>query len=337
MVDEAGRPARMADVARLAGVSVVTVSRVVNGYPHVKPELRERVQQAMAQLRYRPNTVARALVTNRTMHLGVVTYALSVTSPSMALLGVSEEARSFGYSTNLVSLDDVSIASLRTALTHLQNDAVDGVVLLAPMVDAPRALAGLDLPMPVVSFEQGATGADRAVALDEVDAARAATRHLLDLGHETVHLIRGPDGWMATEAREAGWRRELGLAGRPAPEPEPSPDWSVASGYRAGAELARRPGVTAVLISNDAMCLGAYKAFAEAGLRVPDDISVVGFDDVPEAPYYAPPLTTVHLDFAAAGRTALRRLLRILGVDAPGPEAPPRPELVVRSSTASPR
>jgi len=326
----------MADVARLAGVSVQTVSRVVNGYPHVRAPVRQRVNEAIAQLRYRPNTVARALATSRSMHLGVITYALSVTSPSRALFGVSEEARSFGYSTDLVTLDDVSTGSLRAALAILAEDAVDGVVLLAPMVGAARALGGLELPMPVVSFEQGGSGAHHAVALDEVYAAQLATRYLLELGHRTVHLVRGPDAWMATEARETGWRRELALAGRPAPEPVRCADWGVASGYRAGLELAGRGDVTAALVSNDAMSLGVYKALAESGLRVPDDVSVVGFDDVPEAAYYMPPLTTVRLDFVAAGRSALRRLLQVLGVDVPGAVGPPLPELVVRESAGPP-
>jgi DNA-binding LacI/PurR family transcriptional regulator len=132
----------MADVARLAGVSVPTVSRVVNGYTHVTPHVRERVEAAMAQLRYRPNAAARALVTNRSRHIGVITYAMSVTSPSLALFGVSEEARTYGYSTNLVTLDDVRAPSIREAFAHLARDAVDGVVMLAPMVEAAVALEG---------------------------------------------------------------------------------------------------------------------------------------------------------------------------------------------------
>ena len=147
----------MADVARLAGVSVPTVSRVVNGYTHVTPQVRERVEAAMAQLRYRPNAAARALVTNRSRHIGVITYAMSVTSPSLALFGVSEEARTYGYSTNLVTLDDVRAPSIRDALAHLARDAVDGVVMLAPMVGAAVALEGLELPMPVVSFADDPT------------------------------------------------------------------------------------------------------------------------------------------------------------------------------------
>ncbi|GAB2473878.1 LacI family DNA-binding transcriptional regulator [Promicromonospora xylanilytica] len=326
----------MADVARLAGVSVPTVSRVVNGYPHVTPQVRARVEAAMEQLRYRPNSVARALATHRTMHLGVVTYALSVTSPSQALFGVSEEARAHGYSTNLVTLDTVSPTSIRTALAHLARDAVDGVVILAPMTSTTAALEGLALPMPVVSFAQGSAATPLSVALDEVLAAHVATRHLLELGHRTVSLVRGPDDWMATEARETGWRRELTVAGRPVPEPIPCPDWSAGAGYRAGQAIAADPDVTAVLASNDQMALGVYRALAEAGRRVPEDVSVVGFDDSPEAPYYLPALTTVRLDFAAAGRVTLRRLLTELGVAQQGSLKPPVPQLVVRESTAPP-
>lgn len=326
----------MADVARLAGVSVPTVSRVVNNYPHVTPEMRARVEAAMEQLRFRPNSVARALVTHRTMHLGVVTYALSVTSPSQALFGVSEEARAHGYSTNLVTLDDVSPGSMRTALATLARDAVDGVVILAPMTDTANALDGLALPMPTVSFTQGTSAGPRSVAMDEVLAAHMGTRHLLELGHRTVSLVRGPDRWMATEARESGWRRELTVAGRPVPEPLRCDDWSAGAGYRAAQAVAADPDVTAVLASNDQMALGVYRAIAEAGRRIPEDVSVVGFDDSPEAPYYLPALTSVRLDFADAGRVTLRRLLAELGVAPQGSLAPPVPELVVRESTAPP-
>lgn len=326
----------MADVARLAGVSVPTVSRVVNGYPHVTPQVRARVEDAMAELKFRPNSVARALATHRTMHLGVVTYALSVTSPSQALFGVSEEARRHGYSTNLVTLDDVSADSMRKALTQLARDAVDGVVILAPMTDTAASLEGLALPMPVLSFAQGSATTQLAVALDEVLAAHMATRHLLELGHRTVSLVRGPDGWMATEARETGWRRELTMAGRPVPEPLRCADWSAGAGYEAARAVAADPEVTAVLASNDQMALGVYRALAEAGRRVPEDVSVVGFDDCPEAPYYLPALTTVRLDFAAAGRVTLRRLLASLDVTSDGSLEPPVPELVVRGSTAPP-
>jgi len=327
----------MADVARLAGVSVPTVSRVVNGYTHVTPHVRERVEAAMAQLRYRPNAAARALVTNRSRHIGVITYAMSVTSPSLALFGVSEEARTYGYSTNLVTLDDVRAPSIREAFAHLARDAVDGVVMLAPMVEAAVALEGLELPMPVVSFEQGSTaGNNHSVTLDEVLAGHLATRHLLDLGHSTVSLVRGPDGWMATESREAGWRRELTVAGRPVQPPAQTADWSARSGYRAAQRLAADPEVTAILVSSDSMCLGVYRALDEAGRRVPDDVSVVSFDDAPEAPYYMPALTTVRLDFAAAGRAALRRLLQVLDEDPTGALEPPAPSLVLRESSGPP-
>lgn len=330
------RPTRMADVARLAGVSVPTVSRVVNGYAHVSPDLRRRVEDAMAHLKYRPNSVARALVTNRTMHLGVVTYALAVTSPSQSLFGVSEEARAYGYSTNLITLDDVDVDSIRAAFAQLARDAVDGAVVLAPMTGVSSALEGLDLPMPVVTFEQGGGGTARTVTLDEVLAAHLATRHLLELGHRTVSLVSGPDGWMATEARRTGWERELTLAGRPLPPPVPCPDWSAASGYEAGKILAADPDVTAILAVNDQMCLGVYRALVEAGRRVPEDVSVVGFDDAPEAAFYLPALTTVRLDFVGAGRVALRRLLGALGVEVAGPLEVPVPELIVRESTAPP-
>lgn len=325
----------MIDVARLAGVSQQTVSRVVNGSTNVAPEIRERVELAIRQLRYRRNPAARALANGQTMNLGIVSFGLTQYGPSVALSGIADEARSAGYATNLVTLGDVDRTAMKAALDHLAEDAVDGIVVLAPVEAALEAITGLEAGVPLVVFEPGAPEGTTSVATDEVGGAALATRHLLDLGHDTVWQVAGPSGWLGSEARMRGWADTLAASGR-VTNPVISGDWSTRSGYAAGCDIARNPDITAVFVANDQMALGVVKALSEYGVRVPEDVSVVGFDDVPEARYYRPALTTVRLDFEEVGRLAVDRILHLMrGGHA---DALPRvlPELVVRQSTAPP-
>ncbi|WP_382310277.1 substrate-binding domain-containing protein [Herbiconiux sp. UC225_62] len=325
----------MIDVARLAGVSQQTVSRVVNNSTNVAPEVRERVELAITQLRYRRNPAARALATSRTMNIGIVSFGLAQYGPSVALTGIADEARQAGYATNLVTLASVDRPSMRAALDHLLADSVDGIVVLAPIDAAFHAIDGLDAGVPLVVFEPGGEEGTTNVATDEVTGARLATRHLLSLGHATVHQVCGPTGWLGTEARLAGWRAELAAAGAPAPEPFRG-DWTTESGYRAGLAIAADASVTAVFVANDQMALGVLKALSDEGVAVPDMISVVGFDDVPEARFYIPALTTVSIDFAEVGRLAVDRILELMGGAVADPMPRISPRLVVRASTAEP-
>ncbi|MGN7800378.1 LacI family DNA-binding transcriptional regulator [Leifsonia sp. 22587] len=325
----------MIDVARLAGVSQQTVSRVVNGSPNVAPEVRDRVETAIQQLRYRRNPAARALANGRTMNIGIVSFGLAQYGPSVALSGIADEARAAGYATNLVTLGDVDRATMKAALEHLVEDSVDGIVVLAPVDAALEAISGLDAGVPLVVFEPGASEGTLSVATDEVAGAELATRHLLDLGHETVWQVAGPSGWLGSEARLRGWARTLASAGR-VTNRVISGDWSTRSGYAAGREIAGNPTITAVFVANDQMALGVVKALADAGLRVPEDVSVVGFDDVPESQYYRPALTTIHLDFEEVGRLAVDRILHLMRGGEADPLPRVSPTLVVRQSTAPP-
>ncbi|MGH1549581.1 LacI family DNA-binding transcriptional regulator [Leifsonia poae] len=325
----------MIDVARLAGVSQQTVSRVVNGSPNVAPEVRDRVETAIQQLRYRRNPAARALANGRTMNIGIVSFGLAQYGPSVALSGIADEARKAGYATNLVTLGDVDRAGMKAALEHLVEDSVDGIVVLAPVQAALEAITGLDAGVPLVVFEPGAAEGTRSVATDEVAGAELATRHLLDLGHETVWQVAGPSGWLGSDARIRGWARTLAAAGRVTNKAFVG-DWSTRSGYAAGCEIAGNPTITAVFVANDQMALGVVKALADAGLRVPEDVSVVGFDDVPESQYYRPALTTVRLDFEEVGRLAVDRILHLMRGGEADPLPRVSPTLIVRQSTAPP-
>jgi DNA-binding LacI/PurR family transcriptional regulator len=330
-------PARMVDVAKLAGVSQQTVSRVVNGHSNVSQEIRDRVEAAMAQLRYRRNSAARALATNRSMNLGVLSYGLSVHGPALALFGIAEEARRNGYSTSLVSIAEIDQVAIRAGLDSLVEDGVDAIVVLAPMTAAAEVLQRLDTDVPVVRFEQGSPAGLATISIDETLGAQLATRHLLDLGHQSVHFVGGPVGWMASEARRRGWRTELALTGRTIPAVFESEDWSAKSGYRAGLDIAADRSITAVLAINDVMALGVMKALHDRGVSVPGDVSVVGFDDRDESAFFQPALTTVRLDFTEVGRRAVESVLRALRGETLAPIPLIQPALKVRESTSPPR
>jgi DNA-binding LacI/PurR family transcriptional regulator len=326
----------MADVARLAGVSHQTVSRVLNEHPSVSDDTRRRVETAIVQLGYRRNTAARALVTRRTSTLGVVSVDTSQYGPAHTIFGIEEAARRAGYFINFASLREINRAAMRAALDHLTDASVDGIVVVAPVRAAVEAVHGQRLDVPLVMVETSDRTDDLSVVVDQVAGARMATRHLLDLGHRSVLHVRGAEQWVEADARARGWLAELARAQAPIPEVLTG-DWSPASGYAAGREIARRPDVTAVFAANDQMSLGIMRALHEAGRSVPGDVSIVGFDDIPEAEYFHVPLTTVRQDFAEVGRRCIERLLALIE----GRTAPMRsaiqPELIVRGTTAPPR
>ncbi|MFC4111975.1 LacI family DNA-binding transcriptional regulator [Nonomuraea zeae] len=327
----------MADVAKEAGVSHQTVSRVLNDHPNVRADTRARVEAAITRLGYRRNLVARALVTKRSRTLGVVSFDTTLYGPASTIYGIEQAARDAGYFVSIVSLKSLDAASVRDAIDYLAEQGVDGVVVVAPQRSAGRALESLPVGMPAVAVE-GTHRADvSVVCIDQIEGARLATRHLLEQGHETVWHVSGPADWLETEGRLEGWRSALEEAGRPVPEPLAG-DWSPRAGYEAGMSLASMDGVTAVFAANDQMALGVLRALSEKGVRVPDQISVVGFDDIPESEFFSPPLTTVRQDFDVVGRHCIEVLLRQIDV---GPTAYERlvvrPSFVVRSSTAATR
>jgi DNA-binding LacI/PurR family transcriptional regulator len=324
----------MADVAKLAGVSLQTVSRVINDSPHVRSATRERVQDAMRKLEYRPNPVARALVTGRSRTLGVVSFDTTLYGPASTLFGIERAAHDAGYFVSIVSLRSLTPSSVVSAVERLREQGVDGILVIAPQESATQALLHLPEDVPVVAAEAGPDDAVPRVAVDQIDGARLATTHLLELGHRTVWHISGPPDWLEAQDRVDGWRTTLDAAGAAAP-PVLVGDWSARAGYELGQELAANADVTAVFVANDQMALGLLRSLHEAGRRIPGDISVVGFDDIPEAAYFTPPLTTVRQNFNEMGRRSLLLLLEQIesGVREARRETV-APELIVRASTA---
>jgi DNA-binding LacI/PurR family transcriptional regulator len=331
----------MADVAKLAGVSHQTVSRVLNDHPNVRPQTRAKVLAVIRQLAYRPNAAARTLVTRRTRTLGVICIDTTLYGPASMLYGI-EQAASHSYFVAIASLPTLNRRSVLDAVDRFLGQAVEGIIVIAPQTTAVSALSYVPADVPLVAMGCGTSSSLASVAIDNAAGAALATEYLLGLGHQTVHQLAGPRSWLDARERIEGWRRALRAAGAPEP-PLLAGDWSAASGYRIGRKLAATDGVTAVFCANDQMALGLQRAVAEHGKRVPADISVVGFDDIPESAYFRPPLTTVRQDFSELGRRALDRLLcRIASArggpatDKPGPWVPVEPQLVVRDSTASP-
>ncbi|GAA1620427.1 LacI family DNA-binding transcriptional regulator [Nonomuraea maheshkhaliensis] len=324
----------MADVAKEAGVSHQTVSRVLNDHPNVRSETRTRVLQAIDKLGYRRNLVARALVTKHSRTLGVVSFDTTLYGPASTVYGIEQAARAAGYFVSIVSLKSIDRAGVRDALDYLADQGVDGIVVVAPQRSAARALDDLPLGVPTVAVEGGEAGEVSVVSVDQVEGGRLATEHLLSLGHETVWHVSGPSDWLEAEGRVAGWRAALEQAGREAPRPLAG-DWSPRSGYEAGRSLASMRNVTAVFVANDQMALGVLRAFTEQGVRVPERVSVVGFDDIPESEFFSPPLTTIRQDFGAVGRHSIEVLVRQLEG---GPQERERlvvpPVFVARASTA---
>src|SRR5262245_8761060 len=330
------RPAVMADVAKLAGVSHQTVSRVLHDSPHVRSDTRERVLDAMRKLEYRPNTVARALVMGRSKTLGVVSFDTTLYGPASTLFGIERAAHDAGYFVSIVSLKSLDRASVVSAVERLRDQGVDGIVVTAPQESAAHALTHLPTDVPIVAAEAGPDDSVPLVAVDQFAGARAATSHLLDLGHETVWHISGPSDWLEAQDRVDGWRSTLEDAGA-APPPVLHGDWSPRAGYVLGQALAAKEGVTAVFAANDQMALGVLRSLNEAGRRVPEEISIVGFDDIPEAAYFTPPLTTVRQDFNEMGRLSLHVLLeQIEGGVIAAPRTTVAPTLIVRASTGPP-
>ena len=220
----------MTDVARLAGVSHQTVSRVLNGNPRVRAETRERVLRAMAELSYRPNAMARGLASRRSRLLGVVSFDTILFGPASTLLGIERAARAAGYGVSIVTLERVDRQGVLAAVEALDGQGVDGVIIIAPQMSAAAALHNLPRGMIAVAVEAGQDSELPSVSVDQVAGARLAVQHLLDLGHRTVWHIAGPNDWLEARDRIEGWRRTLEEAGAMVP-PIISGDWSARSGY----------------------------------------------------------------------------------------------------------
>lgn len=327
----AKRPPTIYDVAKLAGVSHQTVSRYLKGGERIRPDMRERVMRALKLLDYKPNSAARALATNRSHRIGALTHDFHQVGPSKVLLAASAAARAAGYLLDVVDLDPSDSTAIRDALALLTAQDCAGVLALAATDEMVTAFEHMDLGLPVFI----AAEPDDAVTSGTHPYAQglpALIAHLAELGHAHFVHVAGPPTYSSARNRRLAYEaavHRLGLRSLGTVHG----DWTAASGYAVGRDIPVEDGVTAVIAANDQMALGVMRALFERGLRVPDDVSVTGMDDIPESAYFFPPLTTLRLDFASAGQHAFQRMLTCIdGVE----RAPVRlrpAELVVRAST----
>lgn len=314
------------DVARVAGVSAQTVSRVINDHPRIREETRRRVLEAMVQLDYRVNNAARALGTSTSRTLGLLVSDATLYGPAVAVAEIETAARRAGRWVATAYADAADGASVRAAATHLRAQGVDGLIVVAPHALTADALVDVGEGIPVVPFNAHDGGARQR------DAAALIVAHLADRGHRRVARLGGPADWLDEIARAHGYRDAL-AAHAMTEVAAWAGDWSAAAGaaVAAGVAAAVRSagGPTAVVCANDQMALGLMAGLSAAGVDVPAEVSVAGFDDNPDAAYYHPALTTVRLDIAGEAR---RSVDAVLGSSALPSVRPP--QLLVRASTS---
>lgn len=332
------KAATINDVARKAGVSYQTVSRVINNHPSVKETTRKRVTEAIRILKYQPSSVARSLVMQRSNLIGVVSFGTLHFGPSQMLSNIEQAARARGYHLSITSITALTKDELESATDTLRRQRVEGILIIAPLLGAETDfLKELTSVIPMVLIDADHAAGLPLSSIDQLAGGRLGARHLLELGHRRIAFICGPQSWNDARLRQQGWQEVLAQA-RLRPVACTYGDWSAKSGYKAAQTLLSKKPFSGVLVANDQMALGALRAFREAGLRVPEDVSVVGFDNIPESEYFDPPLTTILQDFPSLGQTSLNQLLSLIETPgkAPATQVIP-PKLVIRASTGKPK
>jgi DNA-binding LacI/PurR family transcriptional regulator len=347
------RSASIRDVARLAGVSHQTVSRVLNGHPSIRDVTKSRVLAAMDELKFRPSRAARMLSMRRSETIGVLAAAVgSHYGPASSVSAVEDAARERGFYATVAHLASVAPSAISAAIEDLLSQEVEGIVIVAPRTSVLSRLAALSMDVPIVAAqgEQRDSGVIPVVSVDQEAGVRMLLGYLMDRGHRRILHVAGPPDWNDAQSRLRAYKEVLEAAGLDWWPPLYG-DWTADSGYEIGRALARdaaRDGAgqalpfSAVFSSNDQMALGLIHAFREAGLDVPGDVSIVGFDDIPESAHFWPPLTTVRQDFSELGARcvntlidAIRRAEDPLAPDGLGSVSPVGPRLVVRASVAA--
>ncbi|SHJ25551.1 transcriptional regulator, LacI family [Tessaracoccus bendigoensis DSM 12906] len=323
-------------VASLAGVSHMTVSRVLNNHPNIKPDTRQRVLAVIEELNFRPNSAARALATQRNRRIGVLVEASSAYGPSTTLRGIELAAGLADYSVTSVSLHSERNGDTQAAVDQLTGQGIDALCIIAPRSSSLSALRELNPGVPVLAIKADNDANFLTTSLDQQQGAMLAVDHLAELGHRDILHLSGPLDWLDARARERAFHtrsRDWKLRERPIVVG----DWSADFAYDYAISLKRRPDFTAIFSANDEMALGLVHGFASRGIGVPEEVSIVGFDDVPLAAHFLPPLTTVRQDLRQLGSKVVGALISA----AEGREVPKRTklpvELVVRESTAAPR
>jgi LacI family transcriptional regulator len=305
------------DVAALAGVSIKTVSRVVNNQGEITEATRQRVQAAIDELGYRPNVLARSLVNRHTDTLAVVAWGIEYFGPSRLIVGIEQQADELGYSLFLDLVSQPDDPNQERILDTLLARRVDGIIWSVPEVGNNRQWLRpglLERLPPIVFLNMQSQPGLSIAAVNNCSGARQATQHLIDQGRRKIAIITGPKAWWEARERLAGWKNALEEAGLiPSPSLIVESYWSAAGGERAMQQLLKQASqIDAVFASSDQIALGAIGAIHQSGRRIPEDLAIVGFDNAPESAFYWPPLTTVYQKLVNVGRIAVRNLHQMI-------------------------
>ncbi len=330
----AGKRPGMTDVARMAGVSVQTVSRVLNHHPNVSAKTHRRVADAIKLLGYHRNTAAMTLVTRSSRILGVVNFGMTHVGPYETLRAVQEAAQDADYFVSLANVRNLSAASIHKAFDSLLSQAVDGIVVIAPHYEALTIIDEIPARVPIAVIGPRGRFEFASINVDQARGAQLAAEHLLELGHTRLVHIAGPLDWLDAKARLESWHRRLRAAGV---EEFPSAvgDWDAASGFERAKEVMGDYAPTAIFVSSDQMALGVLHALHRSGHRVPEDVSVVGFGNIAGTAFYEPALTTIAIDFDEVGRQSMALMFDLMH-GMPREPIILEPKLVVRDSSGPP-
>ena len=321
------------DVARLAGVSHQTVSRVLNNENTVRPQTRARVEDAIRKLRYRPSSVARALATRKTHTLGLVSTGNPLYGPASIALAFNGAARESGYQVITASMADADRDEILQAVDVLLRHQVEAIVLIASDYSSIEAIEELELDIPLVTADSSGNGSFPSVSIDQFRGAELATSYLADLGHRSILHLAGPKGSLDARERKRGWQSEMVRRGLPLGRAHHG-DWTADSGRAIGERLVEEGDFTAVFVANDQMALGLLHALTDHGIAVPSAVSIVGFDDIPEAAHFFPPLTTIRQDFTELGQRMMGTVLSVLDGRVVSVPVKTSPRLIERASAA---
>ena len=326
--------ANMRQVAALAGVSHQTVSRVLNGHHSIRPETRARVLRVIEEVNYRPNSAARALATSKTNRIGVLVDSAVEYGPNSTLRGIESAARATGYSVASVTVGGDGGPGPDVAFEHLMAQGIDALCVIAPRSSSLAQLREATPHIPALVITAAPDDTFLTASVDQEMGARLAVRHLIELGHRSIAHVSGPLDWLDARGRQRAWQAELLTAGLDVPELVVG-DWTADFAYELACQPGGLPSCTAIFAGNDQMALGLIHGFAERGISVPRDISIVGFDDLPEAKHFLPPLTTVRQDFRALGARSVEVLLAALEGRQLDRRSMIAPRLITRRSTAA--
>ena len=318
-MDRLNKRPTIKQVASASGVSTQTVSRVINNRPDVAPQTRERVMKVIKELGYQPSALARSLIQQRSYTLGVVTAGLKYIGPSRTLNGITSTAEEAGYSLILKELPRFSANNIIPIFNALLSRHVDGIIWAAPEIGNNREWVGnlpFDLNIPIVYLTMEPHEGISIIEVDNHAGAKIATEHLLEQGYKNIGHISGPMDWWEAGQRFNAWKAALQAAGfNHLDQHWVEGNWSSASGYEAAKKLFDQyPQMDAVFVANDQMALGAMSVIYEKGLSVPEDIGLVGFDNIAESAYYYPALTTIQHDQHQVGTLAVREIIRIIEI-----------------------